>query len=190
MIETLGESKVKQMLSSFSCPYNRDIEDFLKNKAMVFSEQSLSKTHLVYAPHKGNPVLVGYFALAQKYIVIKKDSLSKRLRTRISKFATYDPELKQYCTSAYLIGQLSKNYTNGYDKLITGDELLKMATDKLSIIQQEIGGKIIYLECEDNERLLEFYSQNGFVTFGKRNLEKDETELMEGKYLIQMLRYS
>ena len=190
MIETLGESKVKNMLSSFSCPYNKDIEDFLKNKAITFSDQSLSKTHLVYTSYKGKPVLVGYFALAQKYIIIKKESLSKRLRSRISKFATYDQDLKQFYTSAYLIGQLSKNYSNQYDKLISGDELLKMATDKLSAIQQEIGGKIIYLECEDNEKLIEFYSRNGFVTFGKRTLEKDETELMNGKYLIQMLRYS
>lgn len=32
------------------------------------------------------------------------------------------------------------------------------------------------LECEDDDRLINFYSSNGFVSFGKRNLEGDETQ--------------
>lgn len=32
---------------------------------------------------------------------------------------------------APLIAQLGKNYANGYNKLITGDELLAMALEKL-----------------------------------------------------------
>lgn len=116
MIETLGESKVKTILSSFSCPHNKDIEDFLKNKAILFSNQSLSKTHLVFTSYQDRPVLVGYFSLAHKYITIKKGCLSKRLQGRINKFTTYDPGTKQYYAAAYLIGQLSKNFTNNYDK--------------------------------------------------------------------------
>ena len=56
-------------------------------------------------------------------------------------------------------------------------------------MQAIVGGKIVYLECEDKEPLLDFYSQNGFVNFGKRTLDKDETNTLSGDYLIQMLRY-
>ena len=35
---------------------------------------------------------------------------------------------------------------------------------------------------------IEFYSNNGFVNFGKRYLDRDETDL-SGDYLIQMLKY-
>lgn len=189
MIKELGESEVKKLLSSFSCPINPDVEMFLKEKAIVFSEQGLSKTHLIFTSYKNEPVLVGYFTLAPKYIVIKKGSLSKTLQKRINKFTTYDVGSKQYITSASLIAQLGKNFTNGYNKLISGNELLKIATDKVKKIQDEIGGKLTYLECVDNLKLIDFYQSNGFVMFGKRTLERDETSLFEGEYLIQMLRY-
>ena len=46
----------------------------------------------------------------------------------------------------------------------------------------------MFLECEDNEKLVNFYTSNGFVCFGKRNLEKDERDKNKGQYLLQMLR--
>lgn len=185
----LGESRAKSILSSFSCPLNRDVEDFIKNKAIMFAKQSLAATHLIFASYKGKYELVGYFALTTKFLVVYKDGISNSLRKRISKFCQYDNDLKRYTLSAPLIGQLGKNYTNGYDKLITGDELLKIACNKVREMQYIAGGKIVYLECEDKEKLIDFYSSNGFVNFGKRSLDKDETELMHGDYLVQMLKY-
>ena len=49
-------------------------------------------------------------------------------------------------------------------------------------------GRYVFLECEDNKKLVDFYSSNGFVCFGKRNLEKDERDKNKGQYLLQMLR--
>ena len=60
--------------------------------------------------------------------------------------------------------------------------------DDVKMIQQIAGGKVVYLECEDKQRLIDFYSRNGFVTFGNRSLDRDETNL-SGKYLVQMLKY-
>ena len=91
--------------------------------------------------------------------------------------------------STPLIAQLGKNYQHGYNTLITGEELLKLACDKVKEIQLSLGGRFVYLECEDKEVLLEFYSSNGFVNFGKRYMDRDEEEKMEGRYLIQMLKY-
>ena len=91
--------------------------------------------------------------------------------------------------SAPLIGQLGKNFANSYNTLISGDELLKLALDKVKKMQEIVGGKIVYLECEDKPRLIDFYSENGFVNFGKRMLDRDETDTLSGEYLIQMLKY-
>lgn len=189
MIKLLGESEVKKLLSSFSCPRSLDVEEFLKKKAIVFSDQSLCKTHLVFTSYKGELVLIGYFTLSIKYIKVKKGVLSSRLETRLKKFANYDKDLKEFTIPALLIGQLGKNFTNGYNRLITGDELLKIATDKIEKIQQEAGSKVAYLECEDKIRLTEFYSRNGFVKFGKRKLDRDETSSLFGEELLQYLRY-
>ena len=139
---------------------------------------------------QGKYVLAGYFSLANKIFCIEKDSLPNRAwKKRMKKFGQFDQTIQRYTISAPLIGQLGKNYANSYDKLITGDELLKLALDKVREMQAIVGGKIVYLECEDKEPLLDFYSQNGFVNFGKRVLDKDETSTLSGEYLVQMLRY-
>ena len=133
--------------------------------------------------------LVGYFTLAPKTFFVKKGNLTSNLRRRVSKFGTYDENIKGYTIPAPLIAQLGKNFTNGLNNLITGDELLKMACDKIKSIQNDVGGKITYLECEDKPKLIEFYETNGFVNFGKRSLDKDEKDDLSGNYLVQMLKY-
>lgn len=189
MIDEVGEEYTKSFLSYFRCPLNPDVEDFLKYKAIEFAKQGLSQTHLVMMSYKGEPVLVGYYTLANKTIAIPVNGkMSKTLRKRINKFGTYDSQAKAYFIAAPLIAQLGKNYYNGYNKLITGDELLALACKKVSIVQMALGGRVVYLECEDIPVLIDFYKRNGFVEFDTRDLDSDETNL-RGDYLVQMLRY-
>jgi len=189
MISEIGEDRVKAILSDFSCPLNKDVEFYIRDKAIVFAKQGWAATHLVFASYKDTLVLVGYFTLVTKVIMIYKANMSKTLQKKISKFSQPDVSMKRYVMSAPLIAQLGKNFNKGYDKLITGDELLKLACDKVKSIQTDVGGKFVYLECEDKPQLIDFYTSNGFVNFGKRNLDKDETDVMSGGYLVQMLRY-
>lgn len=189
MINQKGESYVRDIISSFSCPKNKDVEDFLHSKAIEFSRQGLSKTHLVFTSKDDKCILVGYYCLASKPVIIDKSALSKTLQKKVNKFTIYDSYSRRYVTSASLIGQLGKNFTNRNNELIDGDYLLDLAVKKIKAIQDEIGGRLTYLECEDNEKLINFYKKNGFTVFGKRELEKDETDSFRGKYLMQMLRY-
>ena len=190
MIESLGESRTKEILCDFSCPINRDVEYFLHAKAVEFSKQGLSKTHLVVTSYKDKPVICGYFTLCNKIMSVSPKALSSTFRKRIYKFAKWNPVVKEYSVPAPLIAQFGKNFTNGYDKLISGDELLKIATDMVMQFFRIVGGRIIYLECEDTEKLICFYSDNGFVNFGKRYLDREEVDRVNGTYLIQMLRYT
>ncbi len=193
MLETMEASEVNDILSEFYCPQNKDVEEFLKNKAVVFSEQGIASTHLIFASYKDSQVLVGYFALASKHFHIdpsgKSVKISNTLKRRVAKFATYDRSLGKYIIAAPLIGQLGKNFNNGCNKLITGDELLKIACDTVKEAQRIIGGKFVYLECEDIPKLVDFYEGNGFYNFGRRELDGDEKSKFDGKYLIQMLKY-
>lgn len=192
MSEKMTSEQINVILSDFYCPYNKDVDEFLHTKALEFSKQQLATVYLVFASYKNKPGLIGYFALAPKYFhvdVTHKGKIGSNLRKRISKFATYDEAIHKYIVPAPLIGQLSKNYKNGYDQLITGDELLKIACDTVKEGQRILGGKLVYLECEDVPALVNFYEENGFVNFGKRELDGDERDKMKGQYLIQMLRY-
>lgn len=188
MIEELGENHVSEILSAFSCPLNADVEYFLRHKAILFAKNGFSQTHLVFAPVEGKYVLVGYFTLANKYITIAGKHMSQTTKKRIQKFATYDSGLKRYCMATPLIAQLGKNYTNGYDKLISGDDLLHFACQKVQRTQLELGGKFVYLECEDKPKLKDFYGRNGFFVFDSRKLDADERHL-DGEYLLQLIKY-
>lgn len=186
--DVFGEGYTKQFLSDFSCPLNPDVENFIKNKAIEFAKQGISRTHLVFMPYKREKVLVGYFTLANKVISVKAGNLSKSTKKRIARFSTYDPNLKTYMLSAPLIAQLGKNYANGYNKLITGDQLLTLACQKVKQVQFELGGRYVYLECEPKQALMDFYRSNGFCLFDSRELDPDETDL-SGTCLMQMLKY-
>ena len=190
IIEIIGEEEVKKILSCFSCPLNKDIEDFIKFKAIEFSKQGLAKTTLVYwqSDDETEKYLVGYYTLASKYICLSRDSLSKTLAKKMQKFSASPPSNGVYEIPTPLIAQLGKNYTEGNDRLIYGDDLLQLALDKVKLIQNEIGGRYVYLESEDKPALVNFYQRNGFQLFGKRTRDRDESGI-DGDYLLQWLLY-
>lgn len=64
MIECISEERIKEILSSYSCHLNKDIENFLHNKSIVFAKQGLASTYLIFGSYKNECVLIGYFALA------------------------------------------------------------------------------------------------------------------------------
>lgn len=190
LLETIGEEKTQSILADYSCPINADIEDFLLHKAVAFDRQSIAKTHVVFADYKERPVMVGYFTIASKVLFIRRTpALSAKMRSRINRFARPLNDVNGYEISAPLIAQLGKNFTNGYDRLITGDELLALACDSVRKIQALMGGKIAYLECEDTPKLLAFYERNGFVAFDRRALSPSDRQTFKSDHLVQMLRY-
>lgn len=187
--DDLSKKDLDEIISSFHCPFNNDVEDFLHNKAIIFEQQSISATHLVFASYKEKLVLAGYFTLTSKYFNIDTKGLNSKWRRRINRFGSYDSGIKKRIIGAPLIGQIGKNFEKGYNKLIRGDELLKIACDMVRKSQAIVGGKVVYLECEDKPKLVGFYEDNGFIVFGKRYLEEKEGRFFKGEYLLQMLKY-
>lgn len=190
MLSELGENKVKSILSSFVCEKNKDVQMFLRDKAIEFSKQGLAKTTLVYwvSDDGVEKYLVGYFTVASKYLCVSKDSISKSLAKKMNVHGTFNSNTREYIVPAPLIAQLGKNFADGNNYLISGAELLQMAVDKVKSIQEELGGKFVYLECETKEKLVQFYNNNGFTEFGRRRKDRDEIEV-DGEYLVQLLKY-
>ena len=120
IVDTLGEDATKKLLSDFSCPKNKDVENFLKTKALPMVPQQVAPTYLIFTEYKNQKVLVGYFTLTTKFIKVSRTNLSSRWKRRLNKYFSYDEDTKEYYMSAPLIAQLGKNFTNGYNKLITG----------------------------------------------------------------------
>ena len=129
--------------------------------------------------------LVGYYTITSKVISVERSVLSNTEAKKLKSQGIFDDIKQEYTISAPLIAQLGKNFTDGNDTLISGSDLLQLAVNKIRKIQKEIGGRFMYLECEDNEKLLYFYKKCNFKIFGKRTLDRDETDV-NGDYLIQL----
>lgn len=188
ILDLYGEEDCRSILSSFVCPLGQDVEDFIHNKAIDFAIQRIAITFLVFLERDEQLFLVGYYTLANKFVSVSGDMLSKTMQKRIAKFAQYDTELKRYLVSMPLIAQLGRNFA--YKKSntdFTGADLLELACKRVIYVQKIIGGKMTYIECSSNPKLHEFYSKHDFVAFGER--EKENDELTESPVLVQMLRY-
>ena len=183
MIDAIGEDALIGILSDFSCPKNREIESFVRNRAIDFARRKISITYFVVDNNSGE--IVSIFALTHKALDISGDALSATSKKKLSRFAQFDESSGSYTVSAFLIEQFGKNYANKQPNGWNGVRLMEKTFEILEKVQREIGGGVVYLECEDNEHLLEFYQNqyNRFHAFNERFSDVDQT-----KY-IQLLRF-
>lgn len=179
----LGESRLLQVLSGFSCPKNPDVERFLKKSSIEFTKKNQSVTYLVF--DVSSMELVGYFTIALKPLTVRGETVSNTVKKKLMRVSELDEQSQTYTMSAYLIAQLGKNFKNGAEKKITGEELLELAWDIVEKIQYMGGGMVTFLEAENSERLLSFYQANRFQTFDTRQTATDSEEPHE---LVQLLR--
>ncbi len=146
-------SLVERALSSFKCEKNSDEEDFLHNKAISYERHNKARTYLVYDDSYLH--LLGYFTIAFKSIDLKNISKTKR------KDMTAGEDVEAY--SAYLIGHIAKNSDLHTD--LKGTQLLQYAKSVIAEARDLIGGRLIYIDCKDIEKLKTFYLDNGFKYF-------------------------
>ena len=182
MIESVGEDEVKSILSEFSCQKNPEIENFVKNSAVDFAKKKMSITYLVVDTTE---TVRAIFALTHKAIELTNENLSNTMRKRIQRHSKLDEGTDSFNVSAFLIAQFGKSDTYSTEENISGDALMDFTFEVLTAVQHDIGGGLVYLECEDREKLLDFYSSepNQFFKFGERYSEEDNV-----KY-IQLFRF-
>ena len=180
----LGEEELRKLLSEFSCEKNPDVERFLKQQSIEFTKKQQSVTYLVFS--NADTALVGYFTLAIKPITVKAESFSNTMRRKIARVGELDEVNDTYTLSAYLIAQLGKNFTDGANKKVTGEQLLQAAVDTIKELQYMAGGMVIFLEAENEEKLLKFYEEkNGFKRFDTKEVKKGTKD---ERTLVQLLK--
>lgn len=162
----IGEDSLYELLSDFSCPDNPDVEYFLLHNAIEFTKKDQSVTYLVF--NAEDAVIVGYFALAVKPISVNAAHISKTMAKKLARVSILDENTSSYTTAAYLIAQLGKNYSLPQEKRIDGSILLDFALETISEMKYSIGGVMEFLECEDNQFLMDFYTRNKFKLFDVR----------------------
>lgn len=181
--EKVGEPELLRMISDFSCPKNPDVEHFLKKSSLDFTRKNQSVTYLVFDMADG--ALAGYFTIALKPLTVRDETVSNTVKRKIKRISEFDEQTKSYTMSAYLIAQIGKNYTNNANKRITGTELLELAWSVIENMQYMGGGMVVFLETNNEERLLQFYQENKFRQFDTRLTASDIENQHE---LMQLLR--
>ena len=173
-----GEEYFNLTAQTFESP-NKDVESFLKNKSVQATKLNTATTYLVY--NERTPVeidLVGYFSLAMKMLTLKKVSLSKSTEKVISRFGYYDEDSDSYKVPAILVAQFGRNFSANSSS-IPGSELMAITLRQVKEVLSFLSGKTVFLECEKEQKLIDFYKSNGFSILDNEVLSKDKKELMQ-----------
>ncbi|WP_125762900.1 GNAT family acetyltransferase [Companilactobacillus hulinensis] len=160
-LKDIDDEDLEKVFRTFSS-VNEDVESFLKYKSIQFEKMDLSRTYLVFSEFKNKNVLVGYYSITNKPLIISKTNFSKfsnSLKKQLLGIG-HKTERDNYEIKSILVGQLGKN--QNHKNLITGAELLVLIYKTIEKIYQLIGGRIIYLEVDDEIHLRKFYTENGF----------------------------
>lgn len=112
--------------------------------------------------------LVGYFAITIKPITANAEPFSNTVKKKIARVSELNEWNHTYNLAAYLIAQLGKNFYNGANNRITGEELLGLAMKQVQQLQY-----------------FSFYKDKGFQQFDSRLPESAGREPHE---LIQLLK--
>lgn len=129
LMESIGTNELQDGLSTFSCPLNKEIENFIHINAIEFAKRKLSITYLLLDNNDGE--IVGYFTLAHKAIEIKNDNISNTIRRKLSTHARLDSDTNSFTASALLLAQIGKNFAIDNGKRITGNQLIGFANDPI-----------------------------------------------------------
>jgi len=170
VIGTNQEQKILNAIQNFSCR-DKDVEEFLKTKAVSFDARHKSRTYLLIDSERYNEEarVLGFYTLTMKTLELG-NTLSKSTVKRIDGFSK-----DVLATEAILLGQLGKN--QNYQDDIDGQAIIKEVIATVYEIRNLAGGRIVFLECDENPKLVDFYSRHEFEPLQK-----------SGDYL-QMIRY-
>lgn len=174
LLREYEEEKVKKIIQKFKSR-DSDIKNFLHNKAIDFEKRGVSKTYLLFNNFNN---LVGYFSLSSRNLIVSNENYSKLSKTQQKQLfnGSYKLENYGYVVSSCLIGQLGKNYN--FEDEMDGVELLKLSYEIVTIVAKYINLKYIWLECKNEEKLLNFYKNFGFKHIEKLRQNNDLEVLM------------
>lgn len=147
----------------------------------AYAKRKMSITYLLLDEYSR---VLAIFAITHKAVQILGTNLSSTLQKKIQRYAQKNEKTDEYALSAFLIGQFGKNYQHKDAPVPDGGKMMEAVLTILKHVQREIGGGVVYLECEEKPELLNFYQneKNRFRKFGERLSEKENVNY------IQMLR--
>lgn len=147
-LEWFDEVEVQKRLSVFCCSRDRDREDFLHNKAILFEKKGMARTYLALMDDD----IAGYFTLSIRCLRVPDD---QNVSISLSKKMNIDPD--NNVAQSYLLGQLGR--ADGSYKGM-GADILEDAVELVKQANGIVGCRVVRVDCQDE--LIPYYEQHGF----------------------------
>ncbi|MCB4747332.1 MAG: hypothetical protein LGB54_01865, partial [Sulfurovum sp.] len=132
---------VKKLLKTFSCTRNRDLQDFLYNKAVTFEKNLRSRTYLYI--NNTTQEVAAYFTITIN--TLHTDSISPEV---IELLDGYKNDVASI--PCFLIGQLGKS--DKFEPRKIGEYILNDAIEIIDQSQKSLGGRFILLDAINKEQ--------------------------------------
>lgn len=155
-LESEERGFIDEYLSSFTCKANNSVEEFLHFHAVKNEERGFSRTTLVI-DEVNNYEIIGYFTILVKNFDFIDVSGTIRKRLTGNKKST------SFIT--VLIAQLGRS--DAYKGKVSGCEILDIAIENCTLINELSSIKVACVEFEDNKFLRDFYEENEFKILQK-----------------------
>ncbi|MDR1329124.1 MAG: hypothetical protein LBK23_05950 [Oscillospiraceae bacterium] len=156
LVETELAEAVTDAIEAFSCK-DKDVEFFLKNKALEFEKRDKSRTYIICEEEtflSGDVSILAYFTLSLKSLEFR-GTLSKN---KIKEIDGFSKEVESVAIA--LIGQFGKDEAKA--KEISGKDLLIICMNMIYQVHTLIGGRYVLIECRDIDKVVGFYRGSGF----------------------------
>jgi hypothetical protein len=166
LLELKDEATIKNLLSTFSCTINNDLEKFLHENSIDLEKRKISRTYLYF---NQDLEITAYFTLSLK--ILNTNGISKTLIQKLDGVRKDRENIP-----CYLIGQLGKNSNCTYK---IGQYLLDRAIQEIEKVNIILGGRFIILDSVNKKEVIDFYTnkQNNFKPIKEYNNEDNNVTM-------------
>ena len=172
---------LKNGIAKFQCRRDKELENFLRERAFLFEETGKSRTYFLldeYPLCHGEVRILAYCAVAPQVMFVPP-SMPVRQIQRLDGLSGKIHGRKVGALPVYLIGQLAKN--DDYANETTGHDVLLYVWEVFRQVHQAIGGRIVMVDVKSSaDGLIRFY-ENEHFRFISSN---EETGLSQLIYML------
>lgn len=166
--KTPSKRKTRQILETFSCSKNFDLQDFLHNKALTFEQHLRSRTYLYF--DNETKEIAAYYTIAIS--VFFTDGISNDI---IKLLDGYKDDIKTI--PCFLIGQLGKS--DKYERFKIGEYMLADALEVIDNSHKSLGGRFILIDSVNHLKVLSFYKENSFLAIETNDSESESIKMIK-----------
>lgn len=147
ILKEFGEKETETVLSEFVCDDNKEVEEFIRKKAIKHENDGMSKTILIFDNDTDD--IVGYYTITTKSFLLHKMNTSKKRKF----FGT--SQTNGNVLPSILIGQLGKN--SATKSKFTGSNLMDCIFRYIFKMSEYTPSVVCYVEHNGSEKLINCY---------------------------------